>query len=144
MKHLLLISHGSFALGMLESVSMIAGKQEGVEALCIRTDTSTDSFKQEIHKKCLAYGDEPIIIVSDIAGGSTTQCALSLMDQIDNLYIVCGLNLALVLELVFLPFSKDRKENNERLKDVILSNQRCIMLVEQDKQNHIDADSDDL
>lgn len=144
MKHLLLISHGEFAKGMLDSIRIIAGAQENVEALCIQEDTSSEDFKLELKKKCCAYGDSQIVIISDIAGGSTTQCALTLLEEFENVSLVCGLNLGLVLELLFVPLTDAKAMNQERINEIIQSNRRSICLVEENQASENDMESDEL
>lgn len=144
MKHLLLLSHGLFAKGMLDSIRMIAGEQANLEALCIQEDSSVEIFQEELREKCIKCGDDAIVIVSDIAGGSTTQCALKLLNEFENLYLLCGLNLGLILELLFVPLTEQKDVNKKIIQDVIESNRQSIVLIEENQTCENDLDSDEL
>lgn len=144
MKQILLISHGDFAKGMLDSISIIAGKQENVEALTITMDTNLEEFKQAIRQKRTDHASNPMILLTDIAGGSTTQSALSVYEEFPYTYLICGLNLGLVLELLFLELGQNDEENHQMLREIIERNRASISLLEHPLDSSSDMDSDEL
>lgn len=99
MRKIVLASHGRLAEGMLDSLGMIAGCQEGVQALCAYTDDAPD-LKATLGELVagLAEGDE-LVIVTDVLGGSVNNEASQFRD-VPGVYVVTGMNLGLVLSLV--------------------------------------------
>ena len=99
MRRIVLASHGRLAEGMLDSLGMIAGCQEGVQALCAYTDDVPD-LKAALSELVggLAEGDE-LVIVTDVLGGSVNNEASQFRD-VPGVYIVTGMNLGFVLSLV--------------------------------------------
>lgn len=99
MRKIVLASHGRLAEGMLDSLVMIAGCQEGVQALCAYTDDAPD-LKATLGELVagLAEGDE-LVIVTDVLGGSVNNEASQFRD-VPGVYVVTGMNLGLVLSLV--------------------------------------------
>lgn len=98
MRKIVLASHGRLAEGMLDSLGMIAGRQEGVSALCAYTDDAPD-LKVALSGlvEGLGEGDE-LVIVTDVLGGSVNNEASQFRD-VPGVYVVTGMNLGLVLSL---------------------------------------------
>lgn len=98
MRKIVLASHGRLAEGMLDSLGMIAGRQEGVSALCAYTDDAPD-FTVALSGlvEGLGEGDE-LVIVTDVLGGSVNNEASQFRD-VPGVYVVTGMNLGLVLSL---------------------------------------------
>jgi len=100
MKKVLILTHGKFAEGIADSLRMIAGEQD-ITPLCILDDDSP----KEVESRLMAYldqtkPDDTVIIMTDIPGGSSTKSALPLIQTHENVHVVTGLNLALLLEIV--------------------------------------------
>ena len=51
--------------------------------------------------------EDPVILMTDIPVGSTTQIAIPFLEDYANLYIVTGLNLGLLLEVALNPMEDD-------------------------------------
>lgn len=98
MRRIVLASHGRLAAGMLDSLEMIAGHQDRVEALCAYTDETPD-LRAALAELAggLADGDE-LVIVTDVLGGSVNNEASQLRD-VPGVYVVTGMNLGFVLAL---------------------------------------------
>ena len=99
MRRIVLASHGRLAEGMLDSLGMIAGHQDGVEALCAYTNEVPD-LRSALAALVggLAEGDE-LVIVTDVLGGSVNNEASQFRDT-PGVYVVTGMNLGFVLSLV--------------------------------------------
>lgn len=99
MKRFIIASHGNFAAGILDSVELIMGKQENFEPLCAYRDGDNDikdRVKQLIESKA---PEDELIIVTDVFKGSVNNEFMNYIDR-ENVYLVAGMNLALLLELV--------------------------------------------
>ena len=96
----IVVSHGSYARGLVDTVQMIAGKQEDLEAFGLESEESVDTLKEKIrHSIEQASQEEEILILTDIFYGSPFNTVISLMPEYD-LYHVTGINLPLMMEVI--------------------------------------------
>lgn len=99
MRHFILISHGYLAKGMADSVKMVLGEREELSYFCAYVDGNNE-VRKEISKRIESFGEEAeTVILTDIFGGSVNNELLSLMER-KNVYLVSGMNLALVMALL--------------------------------------------
>lgn len=99
MKGILVISHGEFAKGMLNSAELFMGRQHQLDFLCLQAEDDPLHFQQRIMKKVeeLDAGDG-VVILADLFGGTPCNQALRLCDK--RIDVVAGVNFALLLELL--------------------------------------------
>ena len=96
----IVVSHGSYARGLVDTVQMIAGKQEDLEAFGLESEESVDTLKEKIRQSIeQASQEEEILIITDIFYGSPFNTVISLMPEYD-LYHVTGINLPLMMEVI--------------------------------------------
>ena len=95
----ILASHGSLADSMLEVLHMILGDEDDVESFCLNKYENPVALSQEVKKKVEAAGNEPVVLVCDIKGGSVFNHLLPLCTA-PNVSLFTGMNLDLVLSLV--------------------------------------------
>ena len=96
----IVVSHGSYARGLVDTVQMIAGKQEDLEAFGLEPEESVDTLKEKIRQSIeQASQEEEILILTDIFYGSPINTVISLMPEYD-LYHVTGINLPLMMEVI--------------------------------------------
>ena len=96
----IVVSHGSYARGLVDTVQMIAGKQEDLEAFGLEPEESVDILKEKIRQSIeQASQEEEILILTDIFYGSPFNTVISLMPEYD-LYHVTGINLPLMMEVI--------------------------------------------
>lgn len=130
MKNLLLVTHGKFAEGILDSMSLIMGEVENTAFVSVTTSETIPVILQMLEQKiALFQNDAPTVILTDIPGGSTTQSAIKLLAAREDIYLIAGLNLGILLEIAVLDFTQDKEENKRRLRHIIESNKQNIYLV---------------
>ena len=95
----ILASHGSLADSMLEVLHMILGDEDDVESLCLNTYENPVALSEEAKKKVEAAGNEPVVLLCDIKGGSVFNHLLPLCAA-PNVTLFTGMNLDLLLSLV--------------------------------------------
>ena len=96
----IVVSHGSYARGLVDTIQMIAGKQEDLEAFGLESEESVDTLKEKIRQSIeQASQEEEILILTDIFYGSPFNTVISLMPEYD-LYHVTGINLPLMMEVI--------------------------------------------
>lgn len=98
---IILVSHGKLAKGMKDTVEMIAGQQENLEAYeAYENGTSDDSFINDLKNSLASSKNADVIVVTDVLGGSVNNEATQLLKDHPNLTILTGMNLPLIITLV--------------------------------------------
>ena len=130
-KNMILLTHGDLATGIIQSAQLILGKIPNLFSISIGLDGTVEDIINEIKKiEASFFEEKPIIIVTDIPGGSTTQAAIKVIEGQKDKYLITGLNLGLLLTLVTLPLTKDRTDNLIKLKNVVLEAKNTIQIVD--------------
>lgn len=96
---IILASHGSMAEGTASAVKMIAGEQPNVSAFGLDTWETPDAVREQVEQVIAAHPEEYVVILCDIKGGSVHNRLMDLCMR-DQVSVVSGMNLALVLALV--------------------------------------------
>ena len=130
-KNMILLTHGDLATGIIQSAQLILGKIPNLFSISICLDETVEDIINEIKKiEASFFEEKPIIIVTDIPGGSTTQAAIKVIEGQKDKYLITGLNLGLLLTLVTLPLTKDRNDNLIKLKNAVLEAKNTIQIVD--------------
>ena len=91
---LLVTGHANFGSGMTSSVNLIAGEQEAYQYVDFLPTYSTEDLAGEL-KDC-----EGIIIFTDLMGGTPFNTAAQLGRDKENVRILAGTNLPMLVEVV--------------------------------------------
>ena len=101
MKNILMLTHGNFADGIKSSLEVICGSDMGVSSLCVSVSDTLETVSAKIKEYLESCPDnEEKVIITDIPGGSTTSAAIHFVNTEKKVYVVTGLNLGLLLEIV--------------------------------------------
>lgn len=99
MRKVILASHGAFAQGALESVSMIIGEQENVTAYHMHPGENAADFAEELRAELAASPETEYLILTDLYGASVCS-ALMQLSIYENVRVFSGMNLCLILEIL--------------------------------------------
>lgn len=102
MVNILLLSHGRLSEEFLNTIKLIMGEQQGVHALGLGASESIEDFMNRIIAEYskLNNGDG-ILVLTDLYGGTPTNAAIyGLLNKYDNLEILTGLNLPILLDAI--------------------------------------------
>lgn len=114
MRKYIIASHGRFAEGIYESVSMIIGKQDNVQILNCYTD-GIDAKSLVESAMALISGEDEVIVATDIFGGSVNNEFMKYLGR-PNFHLIAGMNLPLLIQLFL-----SQNENTEEMIREILS-----------------------
>lgn len=113
MKYVILVSHGEFAAGLKTSLDMLAGKRDDVIAVGLPDGKTADEFALMFKEGIQAVtGDDEIILLADIVGGSPLTTALNVLaneGKLANTITFGGMNLPLALTAVLMKDNSDRE-----------------------------------
>lgn len=119
MRNIILISHGTLAEGVYRAAKMIYGDLKNVDYLCLEENMDIESFKAKLNILVdNIKSSEEIVVLADLKGGSpytSTAVLLSEKGMLDKSVIISGLNLPLILTVLF----EHNKLEEETLNNVI-------------------------
>lgn len=95
---IILASHGSMAEGAVTAVNMVIGEQPCVSAFGLDTWETPETIKEQVEQVIAAHPGEYIVVLCDIKGGSVHNRLMDLCAR-DNVLVISGMNLVLVLSL---------------------------------------------
>lgn len=98
---LLVTGHANFGSGMTSSVNLIAGEQDDYQYVDFLPTYSTEDLTREISKALDMLKDcEGVIIFTDLMGGTPFNVSAQLGHGKENIRIVAGTNLPMLVEIV--------------------------------------------
>ena len=108
MKHIVLLTHGHLCEGFASALQVISGSDNPLTLLCMEAQDSPDTMHSRVHQVLERFpAADPVILMTDIPVGSTTEIGLACREDYAGLYIVTGLNLGLLLEVALNPMEDD-------------------------------------
>lgn len=125
MKYVILVSHGKFANGLNDALSMLAGNREDILSVGLENGKSVDEFTALFTEKVKDISnDDDVILLGDIIGGSPlTNATNVLVNKGIKTVILGGMNLPLALTTVLM---KDTVSLDE-ISDQVLEQARMAM-----------------
>ena len=98
---LLVTGHANFGSGMTSSVNLIAGEQEAYRYVDFLPTYSTEDLTRELTKALEELKDcEGVIIFTDLMGGTPFNLSAQIGHGKENIRIVAGTNLPMLVEIV--------------------------------------------
>ena len=97
---LLLITHGSIGLDMLNSATEILGSCPlPSEALAVHSDSDPDVLFETASRLCAEIDQgEGILVLTDLFGSTPSNIAMRLKNR-EKLYVISGVNLPMLLRI---------------------------------------------
>lgn len=125
MKYVILVSHGKFANGLNDALSMLVGNREDILSVGLENGKSVDDFTALFTEKVKDIStDDEVILLGDIIGGSPlTNATNVLVNKGIKTVILGGMNLPLALTTVLM---KDTVSLDE-IADQVLEQARMAM-----------------
>ena len=104
MKYVILVSHGKFANGLNDALSMLAGNREDILSVGLENGKSVDEFVVLFTEKVKDISnDDEVILLGDIIGGSPlTNATNVLVNKGIKTVILGGMNLPLALTTILM------------------------------------------
>lgn len=107
MRNYIVISHAYMAQGVVSSIKMIAGEQIQIDYICGYVD-GNENLELKVREKLDSLDrNQETIIFTDLFGGSANNAVLRVAGKRNNVHIIAGMNLALILGILFSPEEGD-------------------------------------
>lgn len=117
---IILTGHGNFATGLYSSVKLIAGAKEDFVCCDFIEGASSEDLQEELSKTIneLKERCQGIIIFSDLKGGSPFQKAATVAYGQDDIQVIAGSNLPMILEITL---SREFVDDLEQLTEMAIN-----------------------
>ena len=143
MNHVVLLTHGEFSKGIAQSCEFILGNVPDLKALSITMETSMEQAADMLREAVESFGNQKVIVVTDMAAGSTTQAALRIIPEYENVHLLTGLNLGLLIGLLMTDLTDQKEENIKLLKSIAAQAKDTILFLNNmDEQKFPDQDGE--
>ena len=97
MENIVLVSHGQMAAGVKATLEMIVGKQDHVHVVSLKPDGDDRQFEADLQAEMKTLNGSTLII-ADLLGGTPCNVALRNYLEDDQVAILAGMSLPLVIE----------------------------------------------
>ncbi len=97
----IIVGHGDFAVMMLKTAEQIVGKQDDVEVVS-NTALSYNLLNERLEKVLEQSNKQETLVFVDLPGGSCTISCYNLLKNREDLRVICGINLPVLIEFFML------------------------------------------
>lgn len=99
MNQVILASHGNLSVGALDTVHMIVGEIPNVHALTLQREDK-ESISGKIVELIKTFDkNDCVYVLTDMLGSSVNNSAVELLQQQENIVVIAGMNMPLILSL---------------------------------------------
>lgn len=99
MVNIVLLSHGPLASAMLDSLTMLYGKKDNATSFTLGALDDVEIFEEKIYQYVLDNIQNDTIFICDLAGGTPFNCATRVKSKFDNVEVIAGMNVGMILEI---------------------------------------------
>lgn len=113
----LVVGHGEYSTGIKSVIKLLTGIDEDIDAINLNGELTHDEFTDKV--KDYIEKNNDVIVFADITGGAPFQITsreVLLNTNSENQYVVGGVSVACILEVVM---NTIVLENNENIREVI-------------------------
>lgn len=124
-----LVTHAEFAQGIVSSLRLVLGDANSAVVVSVTTSETVDAIAKRICQAIDSLSSlGPVVVMTDIPGGSTTQATVQVAPQRPDAYYVVGLNLGLLLEVALLPLggSAHRESDLALIRNAVEASKKGI------------------
>lgn len=133
MKKVIILTHGDLCRGFASAMKVISADEHDLALISIQSEDAVETIQAKIEKECSSADSScPILLLTDVPFGSSTQTAIPYLEKYANLYIVSGLNLGLLMGVLMEDFNEDIES---KLRELVEQSQQTVMFINDLLQN---------
>ena len=103
MVRILITSHGTMAEGMAQSVRMLVGEQDHLDIVTFEEEMGAEELEERFRSVLGETSDDhQYLVFCDILGGTPFNVVSRFSYQNDNIAVIYGMNLPLVIEALMI------------------------------------------
>ena len=96
---LVIVTHGNLAKEFLVAMEHVVGPQRAIGTVCIGPNDDMEARRAEIAEAIeTVRGDNGVILLTDLFGGTPSNLAISLMEP-GSVEVIAGINLPMLIRL---------------------------------------------
>ena len=118
--NLIVMSHGKLAYEIMESAKMILGDINGYEIVSMMDEDGFEITSKKLQKSIDKLGTNDILILVDLYGGTPFNIANIYSQKGNNITLISGMNLAMILEY----FSSNTEKLDVLVNEIIKAGDR--------------------
>ncbi|MHA4988894.1 PTS sugar transporter subunit IIA [Cetobacterium somerae] len=92
--------HGEFASAIEKTLEYIIGKQENIEYINFNNGMGTKELEERYTESFLKNEDRETLFLTDLAGGTPFSTAVTLSQNMKNIYVLGGINIPTILAAI--------------------------------------------
>lgn len=125
-KKVVLVSHGKLSAGMASAVEMVFGKNEDLSYLGLLPDGNVEELIGGLRDEVATNPADQYIVVADIFGGSVCNQSLQQLSAFDNVSLIAGMNMGLVVSILAMP----GELTSDQLEQIVAESREGVKIVE--------------
>lgn len=114
---IIICTHGSTGVEILNSVRMITGVEDGLKAIEFKDDYSPEDVMDSYNSAIKELNKGSYVILTDIKGGTPFNCAARIAMENNKCQVVTGVNIPMVISLVLSPYDDINDSVNHSLEE---------------------------
>lgn len=120
-----LTGHGRYAYGMTDSLFLTMGEQEAYAAVEFTPDVTPEQLSAKIRAAAETVGDEGVLILCDMAGGTPFNETIKLLPTLDReVEVLAGISLPVLIEACM---DREDKTVHELAQQLLETGQSTLM-----------------
>lgn len=97
---IVVVSHGFLSEHLVSAASLILGEAKKVKAVTFVARESLDDLRKKTIEATEEFKNDGCLILTDIMGGSATNVSIEIMRKSNNVNVVTGVNLPMLIEAI--------------------------------------------
>lgn len=138
MIQVLICTHERMAKGTKKTAEFIMGDQPNLHEISAYTEEHPD-HKRDIENFLEKYSKDPVVVFTDIVGGSVNTELIQMTAKLPNLHIISGVNLPMIIQVLL----SNETDLEATIEKTILEGKNGIQYVNQtlsDTENELTDD----
>ncbi len=121
---IVVVSHGKLSEQLVAAASLILGEAKDVKAVTFMARESLEDLRKKTSEAANEFTSDGCLIFTDIMGGSATNVSIEIMKSRNDVYVVTGVNLPMLLDAIN---SREDKSLKDLANQVSNSGTRSII-----------------
>ncbi|MBP5470475.1 MAG: PTS sugar transporter subunit IIA [Candidatus Riflebacteria bacterium] len=97
---IVVVSHGLLSEQLVAAASLILGEAKAVKAVTFMARESLEDLRRKTTEATNEFVDDGCIIFTDIMGGSATNVSIEIMKSRNDVFVVTGVNLPMLIDAI--------------------------------------------
>ena len=114
---IIVVSHGTLSEHLVSAASLILGEVKDVKAVTFLARESLEDLRKKTNEAAKDFTTDGCLILTDIMGGSATNVSIELVKSREDVYVVTGVNLPMLLEAINSRETTDLKSLAEQVSN---------------------------